>query len=345
MGQMFYNSDEARAKLGCSEDDFKKLIQDGKLREFRDGAKLMFKVDEVDALAETTNDASASHGPIDLSSSGTADQLGLSGTGSSLALTPLDTGSAMGLGMSSSDSSDYISLDDTTSAVDDDKDGTVVTDHGVSVFDESDDDMAAVDPLAQTKMAPEDGDQIELESSGSGLLDLSREADDTSLGAELLEEIYPGADDGAQQPVSQLEQIAAGAQSTTDEAVNTSAAASQIAAPVTEMPARMVQAYDYTSGAYGVMLIVPFLILVLLGCIAISGVMDIRPTLLSMLQPYNWYVIGGAAVLSIAIAIVGSVMANSTPKPASEKKAKAKKAPKTPKSKKAKKVKKAKNKK
>ena len=28
-------------------------------------------------------------------------------------------------------------------------------------------------------------------------MDLSREADDTSLGAELLEEIYPGADEGA----------------------------------------------------------------------------------------------------------------------------------------------------
>ena len=36
--------------------------------------------------------------------------------------------------------------------------------------------------------------KLSLESvgSGSGLLDLTRESDDTSLGAELLDEIYPG---------------------------------------------------------------------------------------------------------------------------------------------------------
>lgn len=39
------------------------------------------------------------------------------------------------------------------------------------------------------------GDDLTLDSvgSGSGLLDLTREADDTSLGAELLDEIYPDA--------------------------------------------------------------------------------------------------------------------------------------------------------
>jgi hypothetical protein len=37
-------------------------------------------------------------------------------------------------------------------------------------------------------------DQVSLEGagSGSGLLDLAREADDTALGADLLDEIYPG---------------------------------------------------------------------------------------------------------------------------------------------------------
>ena len=48
--------------------------------------------------------------------------------------------------------------------------------------------------MAQTQLSPEMSDHVDLDSgrSGSGLLDLSREADDTSLGAELLDEIYPG---------------------------------------------------------------------------------------------------------------------------------------------------------
>ncbi len=65
---------------------------------------------------------------------------------------------------------------------------------GISVFDAGEVDEA--DPMAQT-IITEAGigadDDLALESvgSGSGLLDLTRESDDTSLGAELLDEIYP----------------------------------------------------------------------------------------------------------------------------------------------------------
>jgi hypothetical protein len=59
--------------------------------------------------------------------------------------------------------------------------------------------MKAVDASAQTRIqspATDSSDQLSLEGvgSGSGLLDLTRESDDTSLGAELLDEIYPGGD-------------------------------------------------------------------------------------------------------------------------------------------------------
>ena len=50
--------------------------------------------------------------------------------------------------------------------------------------------------MAQTQMTKPtvDDEDLALDSvgSGSGLLDLTRESDDTSLGAELLDEIYPG---------------------------------------------------------------------------------------------------------------------------------------------------------
>ena len=47
-------------------------------------------------------------------------------------------------------------------------------------------------------------DDLTLESvgSGSGLLDLTRESDDTSLGAELLEEVYSSDDDNFEIPAN-----------------------------------------------------------------------------------------------------------------------------------------------
>jgi hypothetical protein len=63
---------------------------------------------------------------------------------------------------------------------------------GINVF--SADEVEHADPAAQTAISPALRDQVNLEGvgSGSGLLDLTRESDDTSLGAELLDEIAPG---------------------------------------------------------------------------------------------------------------------------------------------------------
>ena len=60
---------------------------------------------------------------------------------------------------------------------------------GVNVFDDDEVDEA-VDPLAQTAVTDVAGLGVDGVGSGSGILDLTRESDDTSLGAELLEEIY-----------------------------------------------------------------------------------------------------------------------------------------------------------
>jgi hypothetical protein len=67
---------------------------------------------------------------------------------------------------------------------------------GVNVFgDMSDTNAPRADPMAQTSIGSGIQDQINLEGvgSGSGLLDLTRESDDTSLGAELLDEISPSS--------------------------------------------------------------------------------------------------------------------------------------------------------
>lgn len=68
---------------------------------------------------------------------------------------------------------------------------------GVSIFDA--DELEQADPSAVTQITDEGVDDLTLDSvgSGSGLMDLTRESDDTSLGAEFLDEIYPGDDSGA----------------------------------------------------------------------------------------------------------------------------------------------------
>jgi excisionase family DNA binding protein len=47
---MFYSLQEAAEKLNKTEEEIKQIVQDGKLREFRDGPNLLFKVEEVEAL-------------------------------------------------------------------------------------------------------------------------------------------------------------------------------------------------------------------------------------------------------------------------------------------------------
>ena len=50
---MFFTLEEAAKTLGVSIDQVKELSKQGKLREFRDGVKLMFKADQVEALVPT----------------------------------------------------------------------------------------------------------------------------------------------------------------------------------------------------------------------------------------------------------------------------------------------------
>ena len=50
MAKMFYTLDEAKTALGKSEDEIKQFAREGRLREFRDGPRLMFKADQVEQL-------------------------------------------------------------------------------------------------------------------------------------------------------------------------------------------------------------------------------------------------------------------------------------------------------
>lgn len=235
--KMYYNLEEATARLGCTEDQLRGMVRSGKLREFRDAGKVHYRIDDVDGLASVSGDnvqlegsgeltlsmddskdmpaakgdsgagkkakSSDSSTPIDLGGSDSG-MLSLSGSGSGeLQLEDSDTaeappkpGKAAAKAKEASGTGDSLSLEEVDKEAVDGmkKDDTVITNIGISVFDDEDLEIA-VDPMAKTVVAAAGGDEhIALDGSGagSGLLDLTRESDDTSLGAELLEGIDMG---------------------------------------------------------------------------------------------------------------------------------------------------------
>lgn len=152
MAKMFYSLDEAAAKLKKSANEVREMAKRGEITEFRDGDRLIFKVDQIDLLAG--DDEADMSSMIPLADSGAAGAINLSDSG---------VGG-----------------------------GDVRQKSGISVFDEE--ELAAADPSAQTQVSG-GLDAVTLESfgSGSGLMDLARATDDTSLGTEgLLDELYAG---------------------------------------------------------------------------------------------------------------------------------------------------------
>jgi excisionase family DNA binding protein len=119
MAKMFYSLEEAAQKLRRPETKVLKLVEEGRLQEFRDRDRLMFKREQVDLLA--------------------------------------------------GDGDDLLN-----------KDRYYLVDEGKGAEGFGD------------LVADADPDELTLESvgSGSGLLDLMRGADDTSLGADLMMDVY-----------------------------------------------------------------------------------------------------------------------------------------------------------
>ncbi|MBS0195411.1 MAG: helix-turn-helix domain-containing protein [Planctomycetes bacterium] len=164
MEKIFYSLEEAAAKLGKSPDEVRDMAKNGQLQEFRDRDKLMFKKEQVDLM------------------SGHGDELDVIPLAESGELEPISLASASGTGM----------------PLKDEKEST-----GISIFEteETDDsDPSAVTRVTNSPTALVDpGDESGKSASGSGgLLDLTREGDDTSLGSDLLQDVY-GSETVAQQ--------------------------------------------------------------------------------------------------------------------------------------------------
>ena len=297
MAKMFYTAEEAASKLGLSDDGLKQLVTENKLREFRDGARVMFKVDQVDKIAGSKG-ASSGGSVLGLSGS-TSGGIGLSDSSIPLA----ESGKTDAISLADSDIKPAA------------KEDTVVT--GQNMFDTG--EVKPADAGAQTQIQSAIDDQLSLEGvgSGSGLLDLTRESDDTSLGAELLDEIYPGGDSKAgAQAVGSSTGIFEAPPAASMEGSGPSGLdnmAGQATAPLGV--AEVIEAPDASSGAFGGMAFAAVLVMGVIVTIVVATFKGFTPSWMDQITQSGTSLgifVGILVIVSALFALVGYLAGKAT---------------------------------
>lgn len=375
MAGMFYSFEETAERLNIKPEQVRELVEQRKLREFRDGNKVLFKVSEVESLMSDTGLISA-ESPVDESETSPED-LGLviaddtrqqpeeeisletdfgieaeeeQAEGEEVSLeTDFGIGSEEEQLQEATEDDDSektelsLSLDDeggSTKGLEISGEDTATTQEGINVLDQADSELNLTeDTQAETKALEEASTLEDIESdinldsfgSGSGLLDLSLQADDTSLGG-ILDEIYtPEGGEGEIRPEATAADVAAEAeQILTDEQAAVSSA--------------FVQGYiepepDMSSNVFGFVLLIPVAVVIYTIIVTIAGQFNILPTLVPKGMMVI-YVLGGVLFAALILSLYGYTAGA----PAQPKKAKPKKE-KPPKPKKEKKPKEQKPKK
>lgn len=244
---------------------------------------------------------------------------------------------------------------------------TALTGLGTNVLSETDQDYEVTDDtLAETAIptgtggtTPEvpleeiEGDvNLDTFGSGSGLLDLSLQADDTSLGG-ILDEIYTAEDEGKDMGVAEGDSAAAMVAEADQMAPEEELAVAPIAPEMATIAGPVIEvAPDSQSNMLGMLLFLPLAIVIYTIVVAVSGQRGVMPSILGSIQVFIWYIMGGAAVVAGLVVVAAFMFTgerSAAPKVKKEKKPKVKKEkvkkekkPKEPKKPKEKKPKKAK---
>jgi len=261
--KMYYSEEEAGEVLKCTVEDLTNYARQGKLQQYQDGARKVYRAEQVDDFAK---------------------QLAMEDTGE-IELAPADTTAG-----------DEVSLQEADVSQETGKEDTVITAEGVSIFDDEDLEIEAADPMAKTTIAPSLEDQISMDGvgSGSGLLDLTRESDDTSLGAEVLGNIdmESGMGTAVEETPPPEEMIGA-------------AEPAAIEAPV------IVEAADPGSGLFSGLIVGSAIVSILLGIVAISA-MDYRSFgLVDFLKSNMAIILGAVTLVIVAGGVVGLMLGKS----------------------------------
>lgn len=354
MAENFYSMQEAMDKLRKTEAEVQGLVKQGKLRQYMDAGKPVYKVQDVDALAEeivgldlstiginleedlepeaTAGDVMEMGSELDLELEETAEiQLEPDET----AVAPkkpkpapeedmdikLQPESEGGFGLSQ--------MGDLTMA--DTNVGTV----GINILSGTEDAYKLTEDTKAETQAPDSDELEEIESldadanlesfgSGSGLLDLSLQADDTSLGA-VLDDILPAGAEGLEQVPEQAGLM--------DEGEDLLAEPEPMAQPAAEVTAPMgpadmsspavmpgvgqmvaIAPVDPKTNLFGIGMFFIMVVLIIAGIVMTAAIQGVRPSLVTMLIETEvaglgmfWIVFGAAAVLAILFCLFGFV--------------------------------------
>ena len=271
----FYNIQQAAAKLKKTEDEVRKLVRDGQLREFRDAKGPAYKAVEVDAMAGHMDDTEI--GLMDSKAGAPAVPEKPAPQKPAAPEKPANADSSvfsLDAGASEADAqkTDVFSLEPAGESGDEKKSGSG-SGSSISLLDDLENITIPADPMAETVVSSEG---IEGTPGGSGLMDLARESDDTSLGAELYDEpaeaeAAPAAGSGAP------------AAATPVEAIPTAAVEYYVA------PAAGYEVADPMAPAFLAMSVVGLIGLLVAGMAVAAGAMGSWPSLLDILYKYILY--------------------------------------------------------
>lgn len=230
--KMFYTAEEAAAKLGKSVDELLAMAKRGEIQEFKQGDRVQFKVEQVELLAGGDEELGEIPLALEDSKAGSGIDLADSFTPSSPPKAPAPPASKAPSLMDSSEET------------------------GISAFEAS---------RFGQKATSDSGISLETVGSGSGLLDLTRESEDTQLGADLIAQTFE--DDSAVEPIANASGLfeAAGAESGGNAVVGTVA---PVAGGMALMP-MVAEAYDGKwSGLGGGLMIGSAVAMIVVGIIA-----------------------------------------------------------------------------
>jgi hypothetical protein len=167
---------------------------------------------------------------------------------------------------------------------------------GISVFDT---DHGGDDESEQTRADDDDDLGLESVGSGSGLLDLTRESDDTALGAELLEDAYSG-DDNIEIPANASGLFEAASDNDTDTASDFAPRPGGASVPM------VVEAYDGAGSGLSIGLLVGGMAaLVIVLIVAIVGIGNATPAAAMTIAPSMMIWVGGLAGVTLLLGAVG----------------------------------------
>ncbi len=285
MSKMFYTIDEAAEKLGKTTEELMEMASRGELQTFKQDDQDMFRVEQINTLAEDDDLGDLSISLEDSASD--VDPLGLSGSAPAMDLD--DSAGGIDLEASSAgDDSSGIALEDSAAAAED----SFLGGSSVSAFDAG--------PGGDPDLLDDDL-SLETVGSGSGLLDLTRESDDTSLGAELLDEVYSSDDDAIPASASGLFDATGADSQPSDDA--------QMGMPAGAVP-MMVETYDGGWSGLGVgMGIVAVAALAMVGLMVLVTGTGTLPALAEMMTGniMVWFggLLGGLVIFGVLGYFIG----------------------------------------